>query len=65
MHNWCFTPISSDTLRYIGNKSVVRQINGLFAVESRINFFVFFGILRRTIRSATGILSIASYNVNL
>ena len=60
-----FNPISSATLRYIGNKSVVKQINGLFAVESKINFFVFFGILRRTILSETGTLSIASYNVNL
>ncbi len=48
-----------------GNKSVVKQINGLFSVESKINFFVFFGILQRTILSGTGILSIASNNVNL
>lgn len=40
-------------------------MNGLFSVDSKINFFVFFGILRRTIRSVTGILSIASNKVNL
>ena len=65
MHYWLFTPISSATLRYIGNKSVVKQINGLFFVESNINFFVFFGILRRTICSETGTLSIVSNNINL
>ena len=47
------------------NKSVVKQIKGLFSVESNINFFVFFGILRRTMRSETGMLSIASNRVNL
>lgn len=65
MHNWRFTPISSNTLRYIGNKSVVKQISGLFFVESKINFLVFFGILRHTIRLEIGTLSIASNNVNL
>ena len=60
-----FNPISSATLRYIGNKSVVKQMNGLFSVESKINFFVFSGILRRTILSETGTLSNASYKVNL
>ena len=47
------------------NKSVVKQINSLFFVESNINFLVFFGIFRRTIRSETGTLSIASNKVNL
>lgn len=55
----------SATLRYIGNKSVVRQMNGLFSVEFKINFFVFFGILRRTIRFETEVLSIALNKVNL